>query len=119
MVCGAEQRRVGGGRFLPDDRQIVDHSERGTEHRFAGAIGDGHGVVGTLEGDVVIGERPKAWGDRRRLGLSDRFGDDVDVHGFECGTPVRGCGQRTATSVSALGRTRTCAHGSGGRCSIR
>ena len=30
----------------------------------------------------------------------------------------RGCDQRTATSVSALGRTRTCAHGSGGRCSI-
>ena len=78
-----------------------------------------HGVVGTLEGDVVIGERPKAWGDRRRLGLSDRFGDDVDVHGSECGTPRRGCDQRTATSVSALGRTRTCAHGSGGRCSIR
>ena len=42
-----------------DDRQIVDHSARGTEHRFAGAIGDGHGVVGTLEGDVVIGERPR------------------------------------------------------------
>ena len=72
MVCGAEQRQVGGGRFLPDDRQIVDHSERGTEHRAAETIGDGHGVIGTLEGDVVIGERSKAWGDRRRLGLSVR-----------------------------------------------